>query len=406
MTNTRFTQRRAGPATNTMGEVSLAVETLTPKLAAGFASAVYKPEYLSLALKKEIFDGLDMSNSGPKNTEIKSVTGARLRLISAEHNRGIAAQGSRKWQKHLFFVFRGTNIKTFDVLTDARLGYQRLTSCEPVHIGFDQAFQGMIEQLENFLRDKPRDCTVHCIGHSLGGALASLAAHWLRDKKAWRKDKVKLYTFGCPRVGGTIFAKKTTSLIGIDNIYRVYNQYDPVPCSPAFPYVHAPYALGGSGKKSMVCFMAPHPHDMGSYEKAVGNKTWKDLEDRKPMTFSRLLTRRKGVSYAKGALDRITFPFSQIGRLIGVAATGGGLVLHTPLDKLIWAGIEINKRISGPKVDLTLDCERGIFENLGIPYEPGADMGALLNEVNVETERENKKLGEEVKDALKSLPSI
>ena len=40
--------------------------------------------------------------------------------------------------------------------------------------------------------------TVHCVGHSLGGALATLAAEWLKKSKVVNSVDVKLYKGGDP----------------------------------------------------------------------------------------------------------------------------------------------------------------------------------------------------------------
>ena len=70
--------------------------------------------------------------------------------------------------------------------------------------------------------------------HSLGGALATLGANWI---KAQYKVPVKLYTFGSPRVGHNPFAiQSETSLNGI---YRAVHRSDPVPMVPVWPFVHA-----------------------------------------------------------------------------------------------------------------------------------------------------------------------
>lgn len=49
-----------------------------------------------------------------------------------------------------------------------------------------------------------------CAGHSLGGALATLAAYDFR-KKAWDNGvdlRVACYTFGAPRVGNHSYARQ------------------------------------------------------------------------------------------------------------------------------------------------------------------------------------------------------
>ncbi|MCP4338671.1 MAG: hypothetical protein GY799_07215 [Desulfobulbaceae bacterium] len=71
--------------------------------------------------------------------------------------------------------------------------------------------------------------TIHCIGHSLGGAVATLAAHWV---KRTTYKYVELYTFGAPKPGFEGFAKSFTTLLEQKNVHRVYHSTDPVPMVP------------------------------------------------------------------------------------------------------------------------------------------------------------------------------
>lgn len=95
-----------------------------------------------------------------------------------------------------------------------------------VHAGFNKTFYSMKPALQEFvaanIRDKITGC-VHIVGHSLGGALATLSADWI---KAEYSLPVKLYTFGSPRVGLDNFSRAATSRI--DKIYRCTHGADPV----------------------------------------------------------------------------------------------------------------------------------------------------------------------------------
>ena len=94
-----------------------------------------------------------------------------------------------------------------DVITDARLGVESTKIGLPVHIGFNHAFNSMIPAINEFLACHTDAVgTVHLIGHSLGGAVASLAAEWLSS----RRKNIKLYTFGAPKPGLEFFADKLT----------------------------------------------------------------------------------------------------------------------------------------------------------------------------------------------------
>lgn len=77
-------------------------------------------------------------------------------------------------------------------------------------------------------------------GHSLGGAVASLAATQLRLDGVVSADKLKLITYGQPRVGGATFAKAHDRLIPYS--FRVTHYLDLVPHIP--PCLREPGASG------------------------------------------------------------------------------------------------------------------------------------------------------------------
>ncbi len=59
-------------------------------------------------------------------------------------------------------------------------------------------------------QEPPQSSTQHCApcsaGHSLGGALATLAAFEIR--KRWPEARMVVYTFGCPRVVSPFYIRK------------------------------------------------------------------------------------------------------------------------------------------------------------------------------------------------------
>ncbi|KAF2032298.1 alpha/beta-hydrolase [Setomelanomma holmii] len=75
---------------------------------------------------------------------------------------------------------------------------------------------------------------IRVVGHSLGGAIASLAAAQLRNYGL----TVALYNFGSPRIGGTKISSYITNQS--DGNYRITHLNDPVPKVPLLTmgYVH------------------------------------------------------------------------------------------------------------------------------------------------------------------------
>jgi pimeloyl-ACP methyl ester carboxylesterase len=106
-------------------------------------------------------------------------------------------QGSRR---HAIVAMRGTReqlAKGADLITDARGALANFGGYGPVHKGFKRTFDSLGTSLQRDSALIEKAHIVHCVGHSLGGAVATLvAAHYAARGKA-----VRLYTFGSPRVG-------------------------------------------------------------------------------------------------------------------------------------------------------------------------------------------------------------
>jgi hypothetical protein len=124
-------------------------------------------------------------------------------------------------------VLRGTN-DLRDWLTDFNAFPDSWVGGGLVHQGFARAldliWNDVIASLD---KNVPSDCPLFFAGHSLGAALATLAAS-LRPPRA-------LYTFGSPRVGDGDFGE---TLAGV-GIFRVVNNRDVVTTVPApVPFHH------------------------------------------------------------------------------------------------------------------------------------------------------------------------
>ena len=82
-------------------------------------------------------------------------------------------------------------------------------------------------------------------GHSLGGALASLASAWIAYNKIVPQEDIILYTFGMPRVGNYWYAKDHDELV--KNSWRVVNYDDTIPHFPtlvSLSFLNGPYHHG------------------------------------------------------------------------------------------------------------------------------------------------------------------
>ncbi|KAK3316909.1 Alpha/Beta hydrolase protein [Apodospora peruviana] len=98
-----------------------------------------------------------------------------------------------------------------------------------VHVGFASAWEEVEDQvIAGVAAARAANPTYSLVvtGHSLGGAVATLATACLRQAG----HPADLYTYGSPRVGNIIFAQFVTEQAG--NEYRVTHTDDPVPKLP------------------------------------------------------------------------------------------------------------------------------------------------------------------------------
>lgn len=130
-------------------------------------------------------------------------------------------------------VFRGTeNVKDF--LTDLEIGKFSLQGYKSnLHEGFAEALNSIWSDIDAELAQLT--CPVFYTGHSLGAALATLAAA--------RRTPKALYTFGSPRVGSPPFVAPLSYI----PIYRIVDDEDVVTTLPpdelGFQHVGTEYRL-------------------------------------------------------------------------------------------------------------------------------------------------------------------
>ena len=135
----------------------------------------------------------------------------------------------------LYIIFRGTEGMN-DVKIDLMVPMSPLlpgNNSILVHDGFLKQFMS----IDGFLLDTIFDAvkgglidTVHFNGHSLGAALATLAAGYFSPVIREYGCRIKCHTFGCPRIGNRGFIEWFKGLV--DESCRVLNFKDPVPLIP------------------------------------------------------------------------------------------------------------------------------------------------------------------------------
>ena len=147
----------------------------------------------------------------------------------------------------LYFVFRGTN-DTQDALVNIDLirvpffeGQKQ--SHIKVHGGFKKQFdalkEGVLKTLMKYLKQVD---TIQFVGHSLGGALATLFAGYVARFYRGYMDvslhelQVICHTFGSPRVGNKHFARWFQENVKDTSCARITNRKDPVSQIPISAY--------------------------------------------------------------------------------------------------------------------------------------------------------------------------
>ena len=132
-------------------------------------------------------------------------------------------------------VFRGTEDKLRDFVTDLETYPTRVAAPDVrVHDGFEDALDEVWSSVSRELANL--QCPVFYAGHSLGAALATIAAS--------RRPPTAVYTFGSPRVGNKAFAATLRSVA----LYRIVDDIDVVTTLPpeelGFTHVGALYKIG------------------------------------------------------------------------------------------------------------------------------------------------------------------
>ena len=138
-----------------------------------------------------------------------------------------------------FVSFRGTSdIEDWVADIDAiPAGYLPIATFGQVHSGFQDVYQLIRGSIAAKLATATAGCDQILItGHSLGAALAVLAAPDISRNMPPNNIEPRLITFGGPRVGLSDFAAAFDA--AIESCYRVVNFLDIVPYLPPTPYVH------------------------------------------------------------------------------------------------------------------------------------------------------------------------
>lgn len=185
---------------------------------------------------------------------------------------GFVAPGFHHRVNEALITFRGSSRLLQDyLLIDGAAAFGTSSKGYAVHGGFAKVFNSCAKELDPILNALPPFVrTLHITGHSMGGALATLAAEHLIG----RGYHVYLYTFGSPRVGGAPFVRNLESHMP-GRIKRYYFWGDVITWVPMFPYIHTTgqqllttWSLGGHGN-----YFKPEKLKLAVPEPAINGRT-------------------------------------------------------------------------------------------------------------------------------------
>lgn len=361
------------------------VKELTPRQAADIAFGVYnlKQNTVVQAAARLMDLGLDEIFALRDNARFAGRSGVGVgtnavtrmpilnSLVTPLSGFGYVADGINDgpFKGHVLIATRGT-ASLADVFTDFHCGMQSGDSGYQVHIGFNNTWKSYKAELDSLMKGR-NPVHVHCVGHSLGGALAMLNAEYLL-KGGY---PVSVYTFGAPRVGSENFARNLTQkMAGKGNIYRVSHIADPVPMIPTFPFVHAPYCMPSYVIGSGLINFAKHKMAK-SYIPAVKELDWgsfpTDALQQTDQQVETWLASANGAGavkmYSAHALQMIgqalRWLLKKAGLAIGIGVTAftGAFTL---LDRIAWMiekAVELDKQLG----DAAKSLMRAVMRFLG-----------------------------------------
>lgn len=314
-------------------------------------------------------------------------------FIKEQSGFGLVLDRGAASNRELIVVIRGTQSKS-DWLSNFNVGFDAGPDGSLVHAGFNRIYRSFADDLRGAIRrNKPQK--IHFVGHSLGGALATLAASEFAVRN---KIPSYLYTFGAPRVGSLGLNSNLRSYLPETHIRRVYAISDPVPMIPTLPFVHLSpgstglnagfSAISTSAHSMSACYVPNMPPAGWPPQVMLPNKSdpdyWLDQAERAPgfMSASGYYLLGKALSSLMNALNLLGIAvgvnMTILDRLI--VAMHNAVLLSTRLAKTTYRLVKLALKLAGRAAiattislaDLTMNFLRFVFDLLLAPVRMAA----------------------------------
>ena len=220
----------------------------------------------------------DLANALPfVNVEtLKPITATSGLITPVASGFGFMAQLNGGRSREIVIATRGTASQA-DVGTDINAIPTLGPTGHAIHKGFNTTFKSYVQQLNEFIKQQNlgfKPTAVHCMGHSLGGALANLNAAACAELGL----NSYLYTVAAPRVGMVPYAEHLSRKMNAAHVYRVANEADAVTMLPVYPFVHAPYCHGTVLLDGSWATVSAFQHKLATGYSSMVNSTWKQMQ--------------------------------------------------------------------------------------------------------------------------------
>jgi len=306
-------------------------------------------------------------------------------------------------------TIRGTDTLA-DALTDANCKATNGYTGTSVHSGFQTTFASFVGSINAYMNQKTvseSNGIIHCVGHSLGGSLATLVADYIKSEYG---RTVYLYTFGAPRPGKNDFSIHAGARI--DKVFRCVHGADPVPKVPVWPFCHivtkepeyVPYRAQGvdPGAHSLL-------HSPG-YTKTVTASDWENIYSQVPSSLYRRVilnyNNRLETTYSTHWADKIAAALMTVmidGGFTGIVAAAqySAVGIMSVYDIMAEALVKITDKIGyGEQVRGLLGCMIAFAGKvISVPLKPTAAFIKMVFNICI------GRLLSSARDAMKSISS-